>query len=173
MSSEPSVDIGDALCVFVRDGYLHVANIAVDRNTPSFQYSEIGACDLSQVPSGGGVYGKVSVEIDIDNSASGTVSFKINGTSYPSVLYAYADEDFNPSEYSMLALNSTFFNVAADNEGGFGKVHGEFIEIWKGTSFSSLTKQFERYFDNEIGKQMVVSESGRVFVDEGKNIAKF
>jgi hypothetical protein len=96
--------------------------------------------------------------------------------SYPSVLYAYADDDFNISEYTMLALNSTFFNVAADNEGGFGKVHGEFIEIWTGDSLDSLTKQFERYFDNEIGQVMISdNESGvnRVFVDEGKNIAKF
>ena len=177
MSSAPRFDLGNnnALCVFVRDGYLHVAGIGVNNNdnATSFEFGTARSCDLSQVPSGGGVYDKVSVEIDIDNSASGTVSFKINGTSYPSVPYAYADDDFNISEYTMLALNSTFFNVAADNEGGFGKVHGEFIEIWKGTSFSSLTKQFERYFDNEIGKQMVVSESGRVFVDEGKNIAKF
>jgi len=173
MSSAPSLDTGDALCVFVRDGYLHVAGIGVDKTTNSFQFGTARSCDLSQVPSGGGVYDKVSVEIDIDNSASGTVSFKINGTSYPSVLYAYADDDFNVSEYTMLALNSTFFNVAADNEGGFGKVHGEFIEIWSGSSPSSLTKRFERYFDNEIGKQIVVSESGGVFVDEGKNMAKF
>jgi hypothetical protein len=172
MSSEPIPDIGDALCVFVRDGYLHVARIGVNKITNSFQYFEIGSCDLSQVPSGGGVYGKVSVEIDIDNS-SGTVSFKINGTSYPSVPYAYRNDDFNVSEYTQLALNTTFFNVAESSEGGFGKVHGEFIEIWSGVSFSSLSKQFERYFDNEIGKELLISESGRVFVDEGKNMAKF
>jgi len=174
MSSSPSLDIGDALCVFVRDGYLHVAKIGVNKMTNSFQYSEVGSCDLSRVPSGGGVYDKVSIEIDIENSSSlNRASFKVNGTPYPSVIYSYADEDFNVREYSMLALDTTFFNVAADSEGGCGKVHGEFIEIWAGTSFSSLSKVFERYFDNEIGKQIVVSESGRVFVDEGKNIAKF
>jgi len=172
MSSAPSLDIGGALCVFVRDGYLHVANIGVDKSTNSFGYSDLWSCDLSQVPSGGGVYNKVSVEIDIDNQ-TGMVSFKINGTPYPRVAYTYADDDFNVSEYTMLALSTTFFNVATDNEGGYGKVHGEFIEIWTGTSFSSLSKVFERYFDNEIGKQMVVSERGMVFVDEGKNIAKF
>jgi hypothetical protein len=172
MSSAQSLDIGKALCVFVRDGYLHVASIVVNKITNSFQFDTARSCDLSQVPSGGGVYGKVSVEIDIDNSA-GTVSFKINGTPYSSVLYAYRDDDFNVGEYTMLALETTFFNVAESSEGGYGKVHGEFIEIWSGVSFSSLSKVFERYFDNEIGKQFVVGESGRVFVDEGKNIAKF
>jgi hypothetical protein len=173
MSSAPRFGIGEALCVFVRDGHLHVARIG--RAFNAFQYSGMGSCDLSRLPSGSGVYDKISVEIDIDNLHN-AASFKVNGTLHSTVPYAYADDDFNLSEYSMLALDSTFFNVAADNEGGFGKVHGEFIEIWTGNSLDSLTKQFERYFDNEIGKVIISdNESGvsRVFVDEGKNMAKF